>query len=323
MLTIVIPVYNREHTLPSTLASVDAQTRRPERVILVDNASTDSSLSIITDWAASRPYVTVLSEPKPGACAARNRGLREVTTEWTMFFDSDDLMHPNHVADFTDAILRHPDADILGRDIRITFPQERSRIGYFMIHPDAMFWHFFRSSLSTQRYIARTSLFRRVGGWNETVMGFNDLELGVRLLFTAPKIFKVGEGVSVTTRFQENSITGNRRSDHPEWWEHALLTIRHLIEALPGSHPRRALWLSWTDARLIILAAQYKREAALTDDPSEKSRRLTLASDLYHHTLSITSHPRCMAIFYRHYYRVGRLVWPLVSLFRPLLSKKA
>lgn len=320
MLTIVIPVYNREHTLESTLASIDAQTRRPERVILVDNASTDSSLSIITDWAASRPYVTVLSEPKPGACAARNRGLREVTTEWTMFFDSDDLMHPNHVADFTEAIRRHPDADILGRDIRITFPEARERIGYFMIHPDVMFWHFFRCTLSTQRYIARTSLFRRVGGWDENVMGWNDFELGVRLLMTSPKIYKIDRKKSVTACFQENSITGLLKSDHPERWENALFTIRRRIEELPQSHPSRALWLSWTDARLIMLAANYKREAALTDDSAEKSRCIALAADLYDRTIAITTHPRCIDIFFRHYFRVGRLVWPIVTLLRPLLS---
>lgn len=320
MLTVVIPVYNREHTLQSTLASVDAQTCRPERVIIVDNASTDSSLSIVTDWAASRPYVTVLSEPKPGACAARNRGLREVTTEWTMFFDSDDIMHPHHVADFVDAIGSHPDADILGRDVEIVFPDGRRRKGYFSVHPDVMFWHFFRSSLATQRYVARTDLYRRVGGWDETVMGWNDLELGVRLLMSSPKVYKIGGEISVSALFQEKSITGILKSDHPERWEHAMFTIRRHFAALPEAHPSRALWLSWTDVRLIVLAAKYKREAALTDDSAEKSRRMALADNLYDRVIAITSHPRVIAIFFRYYSRVGRLVWPLATLLRPFLT---
>lgn len=320
MITIVIPVYNREATLPSTLASIEAQTCPPERVILVDNGSTDSSLSILTEWAARHSNVTVLSEPKPGACAARNRGLREVTTEWTMFFDSDDLMLPNHVADFVNAIHRHPDADILGRDIRIVFPDGRQRTGCFMRHPDVMFWHFFRCTLSTQRYIARTELFRSVGGWDESIYGWNDFELGVRLLISGARVRKLSGAPSVTVRFQEVSITGVNKSDHPERWEHALMTIRHHIEALPESHSSRSLWLSWVDARLIMLAAKYKREAAETDDPCEAARRKALSISLYDRTIAITSHPRCIGIFFRHYFHVGRLVWPLVTLFRPLLS---
>lgn len=316
MITVVIPVYNREDTLPSTLASVDAQTRRPDRVILVDNGSTDTSLSIITDWASTRPYVTVLSEPKPGACAARNRGLREVATEWTMFFDSDDLMHPNHVADYIDGIAAHPDCDVLGRDVLIEYLDGRQVRGYYMTRLNPMLWNLWRGSLATQRYIARTDLFRRVGGWDETVFGWNDLELGVRLIMAGPRMAKLPGDPSVTARFQTVSITGINKSDNPDRWEHSLATIRRNLAALPLSHPKRRGWLALVDIRTTLLAAIYRREASKTDDPAERARREALSASLYKKVMDVTDHPRVISFFYRNHDRMVRFSGPTLRFLR-------
>lgn len=316
MITIVIPVYNREKELPATLASIDSQTVAPERVILVDNGSTDSSLSIITEWAASRPNVTVLSEPLGGVCAARNRGLREVTSEWTMFFDSDDIMHPNHLADFTDAIRSYPDNNILGRDVMLHFPDGSTRRGYFALRLSPVFWNFFRGSFATLRYIARTSLFRSVGGWDVSVRGWNDLELGFRLLLAGGRPRKIKGQPSVSVTCHPESITGRNRSDDPDKWEHALATVRADFESLPLSHPKRQLWLGWCDARTMILAAEYEREAARSSSPEEAAYRHQLSRRLYGVVISRCHSTSVMKLFYDYYRCVGRYVWPLVALLR-------
>ena len=316
MITVVIPVYNRESTLPSTLASIDAQTRRPDRVILVDNASTDSSLSIITEWASTRPYVTVVSESRPGAAAARNRGLREVATEWTMFFDSDDLMHPNHVADFADGIAAHPDCDLLGRDIYVELPDRGTVMGYFMARVSPMLWNLWRGSLATQRYIARTELFRSVGGWDETDFGWDDIELGVRLIIAGARMAKLPGSPSVTTRYQEQSITGTLKSNHPERWEHTLETIRSRVEALPPGHSSRRRWLFLVDLRSILLAAIYRREAAVADTCVERERREALANALYKKVRGVTDYPLTVGFIYRYFDRIVHVSRPMLRLFR-------
>ena len=80
LLTIVVPVRNRQDVVGRTLRSIAAQTLRPLKVILVDNASTDSTLQILRKWADSAADsaidVKILSETTPGASAARNRGLQ-------------------------------------------------------------------------------------------------------------------------------------------------------------------------------------------------------------------------------------------------------
>ena len=57
----VIPFLNEERYLPKVLASVAAQTVLPDRLVLVDDGSTDRSLAIGRDFAAAHPFVTVLS----------------------------------------------------------------------------------------------------------------------------------------------------------------------------------------------------------------------------------------------------------------------
>ena len=54
--TIVIPVYNRAHTIARTLRSIDTQTLRPAHVILVDNNSSDNSVDVMRAWADGKDY---------------------------------------------------------------------------------------------------------------------------------------------------------------------------------------------------------------------------------------------------------------------------
>ncbi len=313
--SIVIPVYNRAHTLGRTLASIDAQTMAPERVVIVDNNSTDSSLGIACEWAKGKSHVSVVTEPNPGACAARNRGLKEVDTEWTMFFDSDDVMLRTHIDDFAEAVDAYPEAAIIGRDIITRFLDGSARRLYFMDGGDVMFHHLFRGSLSTQRYIARTALFRNAGGWNESLPGWNDFELGVRLILSADSasVVKLHGEPSVITYQQEQSISGLRFSDHPERWERSLDAIRSLFLVLPDDDSRRRQMLDWLDARAMILAAQYAREARVAEDAC-RDRSQRLASGVYDAVMSRTRHPRRMRMIYRHNLWFGRLTWMLVRM---------
>lgn len=323
-ITIVIPVYNRAHTIGRTLRSIDRQSVRPAHIIIVDNASTDASLSIINTWASDRSDVTVRSEPRRGASVARNCGLREVSTEWAMFFDSDDEMHPSHIEDYTRAILKHPEADIFGRDIITHFIDGSIRRLYFHAGRENMFHHIFRASLSTQRYIARTSLFRRVGAWNESLVGWNDYELGVRLLLASPVMVNIGGKPSVTTHQQEDSISGLLASDNHALWETAIDTVRGIFRNLPDSCALRDRYLYWIDTRAMILAATYEHEARRSSSPQFKETAHKLARQLYSRTLHSSHAPHIMLrAIYRHNLIFGRLSWllariPVSSNYPPL-----
>ena len=106
MISLVIPVRNRASIVGRTLDSVAAQTRLPDQIVLVDNGSTDGTLEVLRRWANGRSNVQVVTEPRPGAAEARNCGLRAVTEEYVMFFDSDDTMPPRHVEEICSELTR-------------------------------------------------------------------------------------------------------------------------------------------------------------------------------------------------------------------------
>lgn len=309
-ISIVIPVYNRAHTLGRTLESIGSQNLRPSRVILVDNNSTDSSMAVMSEWAARNADidVIVLSESKPGACAARNRGLREVMTEFVMFFDSDDEMHPTHVADFAKAIETHPDVDIFGRSIICKEPDGQGRKLYFTAN-DPLFNHLFRGCLSTQRMVVRTSLVRSVGGWDETLPAWNDYELGVRLLLASRRILDLGGKPSVTTYHLADSITGTSYSARHGDWEKSLDRVEDHFRRI-GRHDLMRL----TDARRMILAAQYRGEADSAPDGDGRDNAVRQASRLYDEVMNRTDSPWKMRLIYLHNRQFKRLTWALARI---------
>ncbi|MGN0223932.1 MAG: glycosyltransferase [Muribaculaceae bacterium] len=214
-LTIVIPVYNRATIVERTLASVAAQTLRPLSVVLVDNNSTDDTMAVLQRWAEANSApdfaVEVITEPRPGAANARNAGLARVQTPWTMFFDSDDIMLPDHCASAIATAAANPTAQIIGWDAELRYPDGRSRTMCFSIR-DAIYTNVFHSTFSTVLYMARTDLFRQVGGWLKDSRMFDDCELGNRLLLANPVIAKRRGAPTAVVYPQPDSISNTQVS---------------------------------------------------------------------------------------------------------------
>lgn len=93
--SVVIPCYNGAAFLRETLASVLAQTRPAQEIVVIDDGSTDDSADIAASFG---PPVRVIRQANRGESAARNRGIRESRGEWVAFLDADDLWLPERIA---------------------------------------------------------------------------------------------------------------------------------------------------------------------------------------------------------------------------------
>ncbi|MBS0525867.1 MAG: glycosyltransferase family 2 protein [Proteobacteria bacterium] len=93
LISVVIPVRNGERFIGRTLQSVLNQTVQNIEVIVVDDGSTDSTLSIVKKIAAHDPRVFYYSGPQAGVAAARNRGISQARGEFLAPVDADDLWH--------------------------------------------------------------------------------------------------------------------------------------------------------------------------------------------------------------------------------------
>lgn len=93
---VVIPCHNRAHVIADAVESVLGQGVPPERVILVDDGSTDGGADAVHRLAAAHACVTAMALPRnSGASAARNVGTAAARAEWIAFLDSDDLWVPD------------------------------------------------------------------------------------------------------------------------------------------------------------------------------------------------------------------------------------
>lgn len=121
--SIIMPVYNAERYLRDSLDSIVAQTIGVENleVIIVDDASTDSSADIIDEYCAKYPnFRGIHLEKNIGAAyGPRNIALREVTSEYVMFLDADDTFVETACEDLYNEI-SHADVDmVFGRYYRV------------------------------------------------------------------------------------------------------------------------------------------------------------------------------------------------------------
>lgn len=94
LISVIVPVYNAGATISRCIDSILLQSYRDVEIILVDDGSTDDSLSICNAFAVRRDNVKVLSQENAGPSAARNNGLDHANGEYIAFVDSDDHIDP-------------------------------------------------------------------------------------------------------------------------------------------------------------------------------------------------------------------------------------
>jgi poly-beta-1,6-N-acetyl-D-glucosamine synthase len=136
MLTIavVVPFLNEREHLPSLLKSIDAQSRRPDQLVLVDDGSSDGSYELAQAFAEEHPYALALRRPpRPSetdrlATAAELRafgwGLEQVEVRYDIVgkLDADLDLAPLHLAEIEAQFERHPELGIAGAYLSVRLP---------------------------------------------------------------------------------------------------------------------------------------------------------------------------------------------------------
>src|SRR5258708_37232191 len=94
----VIPLYNKEPYIARAIASVLAQTRPVDEIIVVDDASTDGSLERVKTFQDSRIRVLRRTEPSQrGLPATRTLGILAATSRWIALLDAYDRWHKDFI----------------------------------------------------------------------------------------------------------------------------------------------------------------------------------------------------------------------------------
>lgn len=252
-ISVVVPVLNRVKLIERSLDSIAAQDVRPLNLHIVDNGSADGTQDVVWNWIHRHGddkglCVTLMEEKQRGAARARQTALDIVDTEWVYFFDSDDEMLPGTLSS---ALALGDEADLVCFPLQLVDLNGRT-FTLPIKKGNPLRRQVFNSLLSTQAYICRTEFLKAAGGWNKSLMVWDDWELGIRLLRHKPQVaFLHRDGAKIYR--QEDSITGTDFGSKQGQWEGVI----DLIAADAGTDRRLREMM---DYRRVILAAHYRRE---------------------------------------------------------------
>jgi glycosyltransferase involved in cell wall biosynthesis len=172
--TVIVCCYNAAETIRESLESLLTQSHPSIHLLVIDDGSTDESAAIVQEVAAGAPNLRLLrNDGNRGTAYTRMRGLQEATTEFVMFFDSDDRAEPQLVATLLEKALS--DEKILGVACYARYFGERGALGIQQIGPTSATDFFSLYAAKKMIFIVPVTLFRRsialqVGGYRTGVL---------------------------------------------------------------------------------------------------------------------------------------------------------
>ena len=102
MISVVIPLYNKEISISNTLNSLLKQRFNDFEILVINDGSTDSSVSIVEKYNDKR--IRIVHKENGGVSSARNLGIREAKYDWICFLDADDNWKVDHLFNIVDVI---------------------------------------------------------------------------------------------------------------------------------------------------------------------------------------------------------------------------
>ena len=128
MISIVIPVYNAEKYLKKCVDSVLGQTYPNWELILIDNGSTDDSMSICREYAGRDNRITAIHQyQNKGVSAARNLGMERCSGEFITFIDADDWVREDYLETLI-RIQKDQKADMVICEYDFVYDADRTKV---------------------------------------------------------------------------------------------------------------------------------------------------------------------------------------------------
>lgn len=187
MVSIVIPFYNSARFLTETLKSVSQQDYPDWECLLVDDGSTDESVSIVKEFEQKDSrfrYICRTQEPK-GVSSSRNEGISESKGKYLLFLDADDILSPDCLRSRVNYLEQHLSLDFAVFQVE-TFGLRRMKMTTPRKNYLKAFVGFdFPWTVSSPLW--GTDFLKSLGGFNTDLIRFEDPELHIRALLKSPE----------------------------------------------------------------------------------------------------------------------------------------
>jgi len=253
---VVIPVYHRPGLILECLESVASQSRAPEVVIVVDDASTDDTADRAESWMRARTDATdwrVLRQAENGGPSrARNRAIGELADcDVIAFLDSDDLWPSGYLAGAEAQLSAHAEAVAAVRDLHFerTAPGRTSRTRDCSLVARSPMWEFIRRGAPTpSSVVVRRAALVANGGFDETVLFAEDLDCYLALARDGAWVHVPGEPIRYRVDIGAERKEAQAMTDLPIDADTGLKIaeiVERFCQKTPPANARSLLSLAW------------------------------------------------------------------------------
>jgi glycosyltransferase involved in cell wall biosynthesis len=214
LVSIIVPAFNAEQWIRSTLTSALSQTYSRIEVIVVDDGSTDDTVAIAESIGDER--VCIVVQENAGACEARNRGLEEAQGDYVQFLDADDLLSPDKI-ERQIVRLKHETEGTVSTCSWARFWDDDVSTAQFETHydwkdyPEPLEWLIQcgrgYGTMPTVVWLAPRSILDEVGPWTKSLRVNQDGEYFARVVLAAPQIAFVSDARAYYRSGRKNSIS--------------------------------------------------------------------------------------------------------------------
>lgn len=192
MISVVIPLYNKEKAITATLQSVFAQSYTDFEVIVVDDGSKDNSLQVVQ--AIQDPRLRVIHKENGGVSSARNRGIKEAKGDYIALLDGDDLWESTFLEEQVKLIRDFPRAGMWG--VNTAFLMQGKAYKWPQGMPEGYrgyvenyFGTKHNDLFCSSSVVIRRDVFENVGYFDERISASEDLDMWYRIILKYPIVY--------------------------------------------------------------------------------------------------------------------------------------
>ena len=195
IISIIIPLFNKELFIKQTLLSVLNQTFSEFEIIIINDGSTDKSVTIINDIDDER--ITLYTTKNKGVSHARNYGISKANTDLIALLDADDLWEPNHLENLDSLCTSFPNCGLYATNYYKQFFNGRKINTHFngvsKDHFGIIEDYFSASTIDSIAWTSAVMIpkktFMSIGEFDEEMRSGQDTDLWIRIALEASVAF--------------------------------------------------------------------------------------------------------------------------------------
>tara|TARA_B100001063_G_C16730650_1_gene539105 strand:- start:675 stop:1619 length:945 start_codon:yes stop_codon:yes gene_type:complete len=274
--SIIIPVSNRSNLIRETLDSIIAQSYSNWECLIVDDGSLDNTLEVLEEFAVKDDRIKYYSRPKEkmkGANNCRNFGFEKSTGNYIIWFDSDDLMTPDHLEAKLRCIEQHKVDFVVARtqnfsEHKMLKPYNYKKMDYGIRASDFILLkiHWYTYDVMLRREIAKKI------SWNEQMKSWQDYNYFCKMLLETEKGEYLDEILTrrrIHSSSIQKSLTKNSRNFNTELLENRFLTYNDISEKIDAETRKELIFgmmnLCFELAKLRVFSKYIKEVVSIVE----------------------------------------------------------